>query len=163
MPQRSDDDQATRRAETAESVTDTTLGTATDATARPGRRKPGPKPGSEAARRGGLAARAKYGPELYRRIGTVGGRTVRERHGSAFFSAIGKCGGEETKRTHGREHYARIGKIGGGRRKRGASHAHPRPAEHAEPDVRAGPPTRRCPAHGVPPRFRGAAPATTMD
>ena len=46
------------------------------------RKKPGPKPGTEAARRGGTAARDKYGSAFYSRIGTKGGSTVLERHGS---------------------------------------------------------------------------------
>src|SRR6476660_377369 len=39
------------------------------------RRKPGPKPGTEAAKRGGTAARDKYGSAFYSRIGTKGGST----------------------------------------------------------------------------------------
>ncbi|HEX6542340.1 MAG TPA: hypothetical protein VF040_11345 [Ktedonobacterales bacterium] len=79
------------------------------------RRKPGPKPGTEAARRGGTAARDKYGSAFYSRIGTKGGSTVRERHGSEFYTDIGRKGGESTKRNKGIEHYSRIGRIGGKR------------------------------------------------
>jgi general stress protein YciG len=79
------------------------------------RRKPGPRPGTEAARRGGTAAREKYGKEFYSRIGSKGGSTVRERRGSAFYTEIGRRGGEATKRNLGTEHYSRIGRIGGQR------------------------------------------------
>ncbi len=82
---------------------------------RPARRKPGPKPGTEAAKRGGTAAREKYGSEFYSRIGSKGGSTVRERHGSNFYTEIGRRGGETTKRNLGVEHYSRIGRIGGQR------------------------------------------------
>jgi hypothetical protein len=79
------------------------------------RRKPGPRPGTEAAKRGGTAARDKYGKEFYSRIGAKGGSMVRERHGSTFYTEIGRRGGEATKRNLGTEHYSRIGRIGGQR------------------------------------------------
>lgn len=85
------------------------------------RRKPGPVPGTDAAKRGGTAAREKYGRDFYRRIGSKGGSTVRERHGSSFYTQIGRLGGEATKRNLGREHYARIGRIGGQRTHGGQS------------------------------------------
>jgi general stress protein YciG len=85
------------------------------ANAAPTRRKPGPKPGTEAAKRGGNAAKQKYGREFYSKIGAIGGSTVRERHGSEFYTEIGRRGGETTKRTLGSEHYSRIGRIGGKR------------------------------------------------
>jgi general stress protein YciG len=85
------------------------------ATEAPARRKPGPRPGTEAAKRGGTAAREKYGREFYSRIGSKGGSTVRERHGSSFYTEIGRRGGESTKRNLGTEHYSRIGRIGGQR------------------------------------------------
>lgn len=94
-----------------------------DATVTPTRRKPGPRPGTEAARRGGTAAREKYGKEFYARIGSKGGSTVRERRGSAFYTEIGRRGGEATKRNLGTEHYSRIGRIGGQR-----AHGRPRSA-----------------------------------
>lgn len=81
----------------------------------PTRRKPGPRPGTEAARRGGTAAREKYGKEFYARIGAKGGATVRERRGSSFYTEIGRRGGEATKRNLGTDHYSRIGRIGGQR------------------------------------------------
>ncbi len=90
----------------------TSVPTETDA---PTRRKPGPRPGTEAAKRGGTAAREKYGREFYSRIGSKGGSTVRERHGSSFYTEIGRRGGESTKRNLGAEHYSRIGRIGGQR------------------------------------------------
>ena len=79
------------------------------------RRRPGPRPGTEAAKRGGSAARDKYGREFYSKIGSKGGSTVRERHGSEFYTEIGRRGGETTKRNLGTEHYSRIGRIGGKR------------------------------------------------
>src|SRR5262249_6550900 len=87
------------------------------------RRKPGPRPGTDAAKRGGTAARDKYGREFYSKIGAKGGSTVRDRHGSAFYTEIGRRGGESTKRNLGTEHYSRIGRIGGQRAhgRRGAS------------------------------------------
>lgn len=85
------------------------------ATEAPAHRKPGPRPGTDAAKRGGTAAREKYGRDFYRRIGAKGGSTVRERYGSSFYTEIGRRGGEATKRHLGIEHYARIGHIGGKR------------------------------------------------
>lgn len=83
-------------------------------------RKPGPRPGSEEARRGGLAAREKYGVDYYRRIGARGGYALRDRRGLAFYSEIGRQGGEATRRSRGTEHYVQIGRLGGQRRhKRG--------------------------------------------
>ena len=96
--------------------------TATTGTEAPTRRKPGPRPGTEAAKRGGTAARDKYGKEFYSKIGAKGGSTVRDRHGSAFYTEIGRRGGESTKRNLGTEHYSRIGRIGG-RRAHGRSTA----------------------------------------
>jgi uncharacterized protein len=89
--------------------------TTNQASATPQRRKPGPKPGTEAAKRGGNAAKMKYGREFYSKIGAIGGSTVRERHGAEFYTEIGRRGGETTKRTLGSEHYSRIGRIGGKR------------------------------------------------
>ena len=89
------------------------------------RRKPGPRPGTEAAKRGGTAARDKYGRDFYSKIGSKGGSTVRERHGSSFYTEIGRRGGESTKRNLGTAHYSRIGRIGGQR-------AHNRQGEGAE-------------------------------
>lgn len=86
--------------------------------------KPGPKRGSDEAKRGGTAARAKLGVEHYRRIGAKGGSTVKQRHGLEFYAEIGRRGGETTKRNRGTDHYARIGQMGGRRsRKRGAEPA----------------------------------------
>lgn len=79
----------------------------------PPRRKPGPIPGSEAAKHGGTAAREKYGRDFYSRIGAKGGLTVRDRHGHEFYAEIGQRGGETTKQRLGSEHYSRIGRIGG--------------------------------------------------
>jgi uncharacterized protein len=77
------------------------------------RRKPGPKPGTEAAKRGGQAAAARYGRDFYRQIGKKGGSMVRDKHGSEHYTRIGRMGGEATKAKLGVEHYSRIGKIGG--------------------------------------------------
>lgn len=83
------------------------------------RRKPGPRPGTEAAKRGGSAARDKYGREFYSKIGSKGGSKVRDVHGPGFYTEIGRRGGETTKRNLGTDHYSRIGRIGG-------KHAHNR-------------------------------------
>lgn len=82
-------------------------------TAQPTRRKPGPRPGTDAAKRGGTAARDKYGREFYSKIGSQGGRKVRETHGIGFYESIGRRGGESTKLRKGSEHYSAIGRIGG--------------------------------------------------
>jgi uncharacterized protein len=76
----------------------------------------GPKPGSEAAKRGGRATRDKWGAEHFRRIGAIGGTRVREERGLEFYQEIGRRGGETTRRKLGAEHYARIGRIGGRQR-----------------------------------------------
>ncbi len=86
-------------------------------------RKPGPRPGSEEARRGGLAAREKYGVDYYRRIGARGGYALRDRRGLAFYSEIGRQGGEATRRSRGTEHYVQIGRLGGQRRHKHADSA----------------------------------------
>ena len=43
--------------------------------------KRGPAAGTEEAKRGGQAVRAKYGPDFYSRIGKKGGDTVKQRRG----------------------------------------------------------------------------------
>ncbi len=73
----------------------------------PRRSKPGPKPGTEAAKRGGQAAKQKYGSAFYAVIGAKGGTTVRDRKGVAFYETIGRQGGLTTRRRYGLEHYAR--------------------------------------------------------
>jgi uncharacterized protein len=82
--------------------------------------KRGPKPGSEAAKRGGRAAFEHLGREFYARIGRKGGQEAKARHGSEHYAAIGRKGGEKTKATHGLDFYQRIGKIGGKRRRKDA-------------------------------------------
>src|SRR5262245_33163535 len=74
----------------------------------PGKR--GPKAGTQEARRGGEAVRAKYGRDFFSQIGKKGGDTVRREHGPDFYAQIGKKGGEMTKQRQGHEFYARIGK-----------------------------------------------------
>lgn len=103
------------------------------AQATPTRRKPGPVPGSDAARRGGQRVREKYGSEHYRRIGAAGGKAIREQRGSDFYATIGHKGGEATKRNQGLEHYARIGRIGGSRRSRRTKASGPADGELAPP------------------------------
>jgi general stress protein YciG len=82
------------------------------------RQRPGPKPGSDAAKRGGAAARAKYGSDFYRAIGAVGGKKVRSTKGPDFYRDIGRRGGQTTRTRLGLEHYARIGRMGGLHRKK---------------------------------------------
>jgi hypothetical protein len=90
-------------------------------TPQPRKRRPGPRPGTPEARRGGLAAAARLGSEGYRAIGRAGGRTVRDRHGLEYYTRIGLKGGATTKARHGSEHYRRIGKIGGATRHKHAA------------------------------------------
>ena len=79
---------------------------------RPTRRR-GPRAGTENARRGGLAVRAKYGPEFFATIGHKGGSAARDRHGHDFFANIGRRGGLATRDQHDSEYYSRIGRMGG--------------------------------------------------
>lgn len=88
-----------------------------------GKRSPGPRPGSDGARRiseahkgskshdqrGGFAAN----PELAREAGRKGGETVRTRYGADFYQEIGKKGGETVRRERGPEFFAEIGRKGG--------------------------------------------------
>jgi len=85
-------------------------------------KKRGPVAGTEEARRGGEAVRAKYGRDFYSRIGKKGGDTVSRQHGPDFYANIGRKGGESTKARQGNEFYARIGQKGG-RSKRGPKQA----------------------------------------
>jgi general stress protein YciG len=87
------------------------------------KRTPGPKAGSDGARRiseahkgskthdrrGGFAAN----PELAREAGRKGGETVRERYGADFYQEIGKKGGDTVRRERGSEFFAEIGRKGG--------------------------------------------------
>jgi uncharacterized protein len=83
------------------------------------RRKPGPKPGTESARRGGLSSRAKYGRDYFALIGRKGGLTLSKRRGPEYFAEIGRHGGETTIRVHGVEHFSQIGKLSSEIRKKG--------------------------------------------
>lgn len=79
------------------------------------RKRRGPVPGTDNARRGGLAVREKYGTDYYRAIGRKGGATVRTQRGPEFYAEIGRRGGQSTKRLHGLDFYQRIGQRGGTR------------------------------------------------
>ena len=83
-------------------------------------RKRGPRAGTENARRGGMAVRAKYGHDFFARIGAKGGQTVRERRGPEFYATIGRMGGLTTRKNLGIKHYERIGRMGGLRAKKRA-------------------------------------------
>lgn len=90
------------------------------------KRKPGPAPGSEGARRiseahkgshdhdkrGGFAADR----ERAKKAGSLGGATVKERYGAEFYQKIGAKGGQTVREKRGREHFVEIGKIGGSRK-----------------------------------------------
>lgn len=78
-------------------------------------KKRGPKPGTEAARRGGLANAKKYGRAFYIGIGHKGGESVKRAHEDdlGYYHELGRRGGETTRERHGSEHYARIGRMGG--------------------------------------------------
>ncbi len=54
--------------------------------------KRGPTAGTEEARRGGQAVKAKYGPDYFARIGQKGGETVKQRRGPAFYAEIDAVG-----------------------------------------------------------------------
>ena len=77
------------------------------------KKKRGAKPGTPAARRGGMAVREKYGLDYYSKIGSKGGKSLRERRGADHYSNIGRIGGQTTRDTLGLSHYERIGRMGG--------------------------------------------------
>ncbi|HEY1387573.1 MAG TPA: hypothetical protein VGF38_03435 [Ktedonobacterales bacterium] len=87
--------------------------TKTEKGTAPAKRRRGALPGSESARRGGMAVHAKYGSDFFARIGAKGGRTARERHGVEFYAEIGRRGGQTTRDKLGVAHYERIGRMGG--------------------------------------------------
>lgn len=100
--------------------------TATEDTAARPRGKPGPKPGSENARRGGIATRDRWGAEHVREIARKGGNSLVKRRGADHLKGIGQKGGATTKERYGEEYFSIIGKKGGkasGGRKRGAHKA----------------------------------------
>lgn len=88
----------------------TSAGSAQDSGAQ---RKRGPRPGTDAARRGGEAVVAKLGVEHFRRIGRMGGRSAAKQHGPDFYTDIGRKGGNATRSKLGLEHYQAIGRKGG--------------------------------------------------
>ncbi len=87
------------------------------------RARPGPKRGSEGARRiaeahlgsrehdqrGGFAS----SPQLAQEAGRKGGETVKRKYGPLFYREIGKKGGETVKKNLGSSFYAEIGRRGG--------------------------------------------------
>jgi uncharacterized protein len=75
-------------------------------------RKRGPKPGTEAAKRGGNAVKAKYGADFFGTMGKKGGAITKTK-GPAFFEEIGRKGGKTTSVRHGTDFYRRIGRKGG--------------------------------------------------
>lgn len=86
-----------------------------------GPKKRGPKPGTPAARKGGLAAAARLGHDFYVGIGRKGGETVKRTHSLDYYSEMGKKGGATTRDRRGSEFYAEIGRKGGQRNKKKAS------------------------------------------
>lgn len=76
-------------------------------------RKPGPKPGSAAAKRGGQVVAALYGPDHYRKLGRAGAQALRQSQAPGHFAEIGRLGGEATRAKYGIAHYQRIGKLHG--------------------------------------------------
>ncbi len=84
------------------------------------KRKPGPKIGSDAARRGGMATRERHGKEFFKRIGQKGGKSLTDKHGIDYLRGLGGRGGKTTSEKYGNEHYRDIGREGGkkSRRKR---------------------------------------------
>lgn len=81
-------------------------------------KKRGPKPGTPAARKGGLAASARLGHDFYVGIGRKGGETVKRTHNRDYYSELGKKGGATTRDRMGSEFYAEIGRKGGQRNKK---------------------------------------------
>lgn len=116
-----------RRKQAARTTTGANRSPATATKPEQPKRQRGPRPGSENARRGGMAVREKYGPDFFAKIGAKGGRTARERHGSEFYAEIGRRGGQTTRDRLGIAHYERIGRIGGLR-----SHVRGREAQAAD-------------------------------
>jgi general stress protein YciG len=90
------------------------------------RRKPGPAPGSEGARRISEAHRGSHehdkrggfaaDRDRAKKAGSRGGATVKERYGAEFYQKIGAKGGQTVREKRGREHFVEIGKIGGSRK-----------------------------------------------
>lgn len=80
--------------------------------------KPGAKPGSEEAKRGGQAILERYGREFYHHLGPLGGEAMRQKYGHDYYTRIGLLGGVATKEKYGPDHYHQIGKMNKGRRKR---------------------------------------------
>ena len=73
--------------------------------------KPGPAPGTMAAKAGGLKVLAMYGKGFYSTIGKKGGDATKD--AGHDFAEAGRRGGEATKARHGREFYQEIGRKGG--------------------------------------------------
>lgn len=82
-----------------------------------GPKKRGPKPGTPAARKGGLAAAERLGHDFYVGIGRKGGETVKRTHSLDYYSEMGKKGGATTRDRRGSEFYAEIGRKGGQKNK----------------------------------------------
>ncbi len=75
--------------------------------------KRGPAPGSESAKRGGAATKAKYGSEHFRKLGQAGGKRTVEVLGPAGLSEAGKKGGKAVLDKYGLEHLHEIASRGG--------------------------------------------------
>jgi len=85
--------------------------------------KPGPKPGSEGARRIAEAHRGSHdhdktggfaaNPDLAREVGRKGGETVKQRYGPDYYKEIGRKGGEALRDRRNPEYFATLGRKGG--------------------------------------------------
>lgn len=64
--------------------------------------KRGPVPGSEHAKHGGQAVRAKYGADYFRQIGQKGGQRVKEKQGPTSTRRLAAKVGKRPRRTTGR-------------------------------------------------------------
>jgi hypothetical protein len=106
--------QANQREQGEQGAPESATGVDQPAVRRPGSR--GPLPGTESARKGGLALRVRYGEAHFARMEAKGGQRVRDERGPAFYAQIGRLGGSATRDRHGLEYYSRIGRQGGLRR-----------------------------------------------
>lgn len=74
----------------------------------PQRGKRGPRPGSEAAKRGGQALMAKHGREHMRAMGKAGSAKLLRERGREHMAEIGARGGHALVEHYGREHMADV-------------------------------------------------------
>jgi hypothetical protein len=74
------------------------------------RRKPGPRPGSESAKRCGQALRERYRHEFWVQAGQLGGVVNKLMHGTEGLAAAGRKGGAALLADRGREYFVELGR-----------------------------------------------------